>query len=64
MQALAAGAGEPVGALHESVAAGQAGERVEAGGVQLAAYADVVDEGRQGERHGGRGDDECAGRQP
>ena len=46
-----------------AVAPMQAGERVAAGGRELAVQADGVN-GPAGQRHRGRGDDECAGRLP
>jgi hypothetical protein len=56
-----AGAEQSVAVGGQVVAAGQAGEGIAAGGVQLAAYADVVGEDGQGERDGRRSDDEGAG---
>ncbi|MGW7673913.1 hypothetical protein ACWGJX_43665 [Streptomyces sp. NPDC054775] len=65
MQGVAAAAvQEAVAVGGEGVAAGQAGERIVAGGLQLAADTDIVCEHGQGEWHGGRGDDERAGRLP
>ncbi|MFE9687369.1 hypothetical protein [Streptomyces sp. NPDC006285] len=60
VQEVAAGVGEPHDAAGKDVAAGQPGQRVPAGGVQLAAHTDVVRNDGQSERHGGRGDEECA----
>lgn len=61
VQLLAVSTGETLGAVREGVAAGQSGQRILAGGVPLAAHADVVGEQRgRRERHGGR-DDQCAG---
>ncbi|MEV8057192.1 hypothetical protein AB0P37_11835 [Streptomyces antimycoticus] len=60
----APGGGLPFAVGGETVAVRQAGERVAACGLQLAAYADIVDDSGQGERHGGRSEQECAGALP
>jgi hypothetical protein len=61
VQLRAVGGGKAGDACSEDGTVGEAGERITAGGLQLAAYADVVGEDGQGEWHGGRGDGEGVG---
>ncbi|MEU8952454.1 hypothetical protein [Streptomyces sp. NPDC048489] len=61
MQSSTVRTGQAVDAVAQVVPAGQTGQRIPAGGLQLVAYADVVREQRgQCERHRGS-DEQCAG---